>query len=55
MLDDVLATVEDDATISGANDLTIDASGGHLLVTEAENGATATTGSAITPVISVDF
>ena len=56
VIEHTLALIDDGATITGAaHDLTISATGGHLVVTEARNGAAATNGTAITPVVAVDY
>src|SRR5439155_13712823 len=53
--DTTSASIGDLATISGAHDVSVSATGGHSSIVEATNGAKATTatGDAVTPVVAV--
>ncbi len=53
VIDTTSASIGDAATLTGAHNLLVSAIGGHQSIVEAENGAKAPSGDAITPVIAV--
>src|SRR4029077_19839664 len=53
VIDSTTASIGDLATLTGAHNLLVSASGGHQSVVEAENGAKAPSGDAVTPVVAV--
>src|SRR4029077_15134506 len=53
VIDSTTASIGDLVTLTGAHNLLVSASGGHQSVVEAENGAKAPSGVAVTPVVAV--